>query len=227
MQQPYQLIVFDWDGTLMDSIGRIVSSMQATARQLALPVPATDAVKGIIGLSLAPAIERLFGQLAAPTYAKFLDVYRDQYVTLDTTPTPLFDGVPELLDDLRGQGYLLAVATGKARRGLDRVMTESQLHEVFVATRCADESASKPNPQMLHEIMQATGVTPQQTLMIGDSDHDLAMARAANVDALAVSFGALELTSHSHYQQHPVLHSWHDFPQFLAQRTTERCVVPS
>lgn len=227
MQQPYQLIVFDWDGTLMDSIQRIVSSMQATARQLALPVPTAEAVKAIIGLSLQPAIERLFGRLSAPTYQQFLEYYRDQYVTLDPTPTPVFDGVPELLESLRAQGYLLAVATGKARRGLDRVLAESQLGDFFVATRCADESASKPNPQMLHELMQITGVTAARTLMIGDSDHDLSMAKAAEVDALAVSFGALGLQDVAQYQCHPVLHSWYDFPDFLAQRAQQSVALVS
>lgn len=217
MIKNYQLIIFDWDGTLMDSIGRIVSSMQATAAALKLPVPQAGAVRDIIGLSLEPAIGQLFGQLSAPQYAQFLAKYRSQYVELDTTPTPLFTGVRTMLDELRAQGYQLAVATGKARRGLDRVLQESGLEDVFRITRCADESRSKPDPQMLHEIMAHTGVEQRSTLMIGDSIHDLRMARAAGVDALGVDFGAHSAELLLTCEPQGILSDWSQLATFLQQ----------
>ena len=217
MTKPYELLIFDWDGTLMDSIGRIVSSMQATATALQLPVPQAAAVRDIIGLSLEPAIGRLFGKLPAPQYEQFLETYRAQYVELDTTPTPLFAGVREMLNELSAQGYQLAVATGKARRGLDRVLQESELTDLFTITRCADESRSKPDPHMLHEIMTHTGVAQSATLMIGDSMHDLRMAQAAGVDALGVDFGAHSAELLLTCEPRAVLSDWSQLDSFLQQ----------
>lgn len=199
----------------MDSIGRIVSSMRATAAALQLPVPVAEAVKDIIGLSLEPAIGRLFGKLSSTDYERFLQVYRDQYVELDTTPTPLFPGVREMLADLKQQGYQLAVATGKARRGLDRVLAESELGDLFTITRCADESRSKPDPQMIYDIMAATDVSAGKTLMIGDSIHDLRMAQAAEVDAVGVDFGAHSAAQLMDYQPQHILSDWTHFTDFL------------
>lgn len=224
VSKAYDLIIFDWDGTLMDSIGRIVSSMQATAATLRLPVPSAEAVRDIIGLSLEPAIGRLFGQLAAHDYARFLEVYRDQYVELNTTPTPLFGGVREMLGELSQQGYQLAVATGKARRGLDRVLQESDLQDAFVITRCADESRSKPDPQMLHEIMAHTKIPQARTLMVGDSIHDLTMASAAGVDGLGVDFGAHSAERLSACEPQTVLSHWSELSGFLT-RQQERSEV--
>ncbi|WP_417688890.1 HAD-IA family hydrolase [Pseudidiomarina sp.] len=213
--KPYQLLIFDWDGTLMDSIGRIVSSMQATAAALELPVPKAGSVRDIIGLSLEPAIGRLFGQLSSTQYAQFLAVYRAQYVELDTTPTPLFSGVPAMLAELGGQGYQLAVATGKARRGLDRVLRECGLESAFTITRCADESRSKPDPHMLHEIMAYTGIEQSATLMIGDSIHDLRMAQAAGVDALGVDFGAHSAELLLTCEPRGIISDWSQLAAFL------------
>ncbi|RUO60363.1 HAD-IIIA family hydrolase [Pseudidiomarina insulisalsae] len=214
----YRLIIFDWDGTLMDSIGRIVSAMRATATTQQLPVPSVQAVRDIIGLSLEPAIERLFGRLTSDQHAAFLAQYRDQYVDLDPTPTPLFPGVETMLHNLREQGYLLAIATGKARRGLDRVLTETALQDVFHFTRCADESISKPHPQMLHELMAAAQCSADETLMIGDSVHDLKMARAAKVDALGVDFGTHEALLLQQHQPLAVLSSWQQLNDYLPLR---------
>ncbi|WP_241967809.1 HAD-IA family hydrolase [Pseudidiomarina homiensis] len=218
MAKDYQLIIFDWDGTLMDSIGRIVSSMQATAKALQLPVPLAEAVRDIIGLSLEPAIGRLFGNLSTADYERFLQVYRDQYVELDTTPTPLFTGVRSMLTELSQRGYQLAVATGKARRGLDRVLVESELQDFFSVTRCADETRSKPEPHMLHEIMACTGVSAAATLMIGDSIHDLKMAQAAGVDALGVDFGAHSSAQLLPYQPRHILSDWSQLLAYLDEQ---------
>lgn len=186
----YKLIIFDWDGTLMDSVGRIVSSMQHTAHILDLQVPSEQAVRDIIGISLFPAIERLFGRLEGPLLERFMQVYRQQYVHDDPTPSPLFAGAHELLSSLRAQGFQLAVATGKARHGLERVWRETNSGHYFDFSCCADESESKPSPKMLYELTQQAGVSVQQALMVGDSIHDMQMARRANMVAVGVSFGA-------------------------------------
>ncbi|WP_127348134.1 HAD family hydrolase [Pseudidiomarina mangrovi] len=186
----YSLIIFDWDGTLMDSVGRIVSSMQYTARVVGLNVPSESAVRDIIGISLLPAIDRLFGRLNEVQMAQFMQVYRQQYVYDDATPTGLFDGAHELLSDLRSRGFRLAVATGKARHGLERVWDETNSRHYFDYSRCADESESKPSPKMLLELTEQAGVGVQQALMIGDSIHDMQMAQRAQMAAIGVSFGA-------------------------------------
>lgn len=184
-----RLVVFDWDGTLMDSIGRIVSSMQNTAQQTGLPVPTEVSVRDIIGLSLEPAIEKLFGVLNATQMNNFLTQYRDEYVDLNTTPSPLFHDAKAVLSQLSSAGYRLAVATGKARRGLKRVWTESDTEHYFDTSRCASETKGKPDPQMLYEIMSELKTQPEHTVMVGDSVHDMKMAVAAGVQAIGVSFG--------------------------------------
>lgn len=185
-----QLVIFDWDGTLMDSIGRIVSSMKITASSLNLQVPTDNAVKDIIGLSLEPAMNQLFGVLPDPQRQLFLERYRDEYVELNTTPTPLFSDALGTIDQLRVEQHCLAVATGKARRGLDRVWGELGVAELFHGSRCADETKGKPDPEMLYQLMSELGFKPQQTMMVGDSIHDMRMAKAAGVRAIGVTFGA-------------------------------------
>lgn len=195
----YPLIIFDWDGTLMDSVGRIVSSMQHTAAILDLPEPSVAAVREIIGISLEPAIETLFGRLSAAQFEQFMTVYRQQYVHDDITPSPLFSGARNLLESLRERGYTLAVATGKARHGLERVWEEADLRHLFHTSRCADETASKPNPKMLLDILAETGFKAEQAVMVGDSVHDMRMAENAKMARIGVSFGAHEaarLTGH-------------------------------
>lgn len=183
------LVIFDWDGTLMDSVGRIVSSMQATAKALDLSVPSDQAVRDIIGLSLMPAFDRLFPGLDEGSRAALLAEYRDQYVELDPTPTPLFPGVEVMLARLGASGKTLAVATGKARAGLDRVFAATGLAGHFVTSRTADDAQSKPHPEMLTQILAETGISAERALMIGDSQLDMAMAKAAGVKALGVGFG--------------------------------------
>ncbi|MGM0481202.1 MAG: HAD family hydrolase [Pseudomonadota bacterium] len=185
-----QLVIFDWDGTLMDSIDRIVSAMQVTAQSVRLSVPEEQAVKDIIGLSLEPALERLFGQLPTATLSQFLARYRDEYVDLNATPTPLFADAIATLHTLHDTGHGVAVATGKARRGLDRVWQETNVGHLFHASRCADETCGKPDPEMLHQLMDEFQVSADNTIMVGDSIHDMQMAKAAGVHAVGVDFGA-------------------------------------
>ncbi len=174
----------------MDSVGRIVSSMQRTAKELQLTPPTELAVREIIGISLQPAIEQLFGRLSEDEMTAFMEVYRQQYVHDDITPSPLFSGAHELLECLRERGHTLAVATGKARHGLERVWQESNTKHLFHASRCADETASKPNPRMLHELLRETGYEANQAIMVGDSIHDMQMAQNAGISRIAVGFGA-------------------------------------
>lgn len=184
-------LIFDWDGTLVDSIQKIVDAMQAGADEVGLVVPSAEAVRGIIGLGLPEAIASLYPDLEDPCLAAALrQAYSDWYIRLEQVPSPMFEGVKETLDACREQGFMLAVATGKSRRGLDRILDQHGLTDYFDATRCADETASKPDPMMLREILLQLGAAPGQALMIGDSDFDMLMARNAGMQSVAVSYGA-------------------------------------
>jgi phosphoglycolate phosphatase len=185
-----ELVVFDWDGTLMDSEARIVSSMQAAFTDLGRPTPPPAAVREVIGLGLVEAIRQLPGIGTDEPIEALMDRYRHHYLSANATPTPLFDGARSLLEDLGARGRLLAVATGKSRRGLDQALEQSGLRAHFHATRCAEETFSKPNPSMLFELMDELGVSADATLMVGDTEFDLLMAKNAGVRALAVTHGA-------------------------------------
>ncbi len=174
----------------MDSTPKIVSCMKTAASKAGLPVPATQAVNDIIGISLRPAIARLFNLDCEKTTEAVVDIYRDEYLYHDKTPSPLFAGSLQLLQQLKQKGYQLAVATGKARPGLDRAMQETNTLDYFVTTRCADEAKSKPHPLMLEQITRSLGVQSEECVMIGDTEHDLAMAAAINMPGIGVSYGA-------------------------------------
>jgi phosphoglycolate phosphatase len=189
MNKSYDLIVFDWDGTLMDSEARIVRCMQGAARDLGVADPGPAAIRHIIGLGLTEAMATLFPEESADSRAALTDRYRIHFLEQDNTPMLLFPGVHEGLTALAGQGFLLAVATGKSRRGLDRVFDETGTRELFVASRCADEAFSKPHPRMLEEILEVTGVAAGRTIMVGDTVYDMQMAGNANVPGLGVSYG--------------------------------------
>lgn len=182
-----KLLVFDWDGTLMDSENQIVSCIEAAIRDLKLEPRTRDEIRNIIGLGLRESVTTLFPGSSETFVSDFAARYRDYWYRTETSP--LFPGVKETLEVLHSEGFLLGIATGKGRRGLDKVLSETGLEDVFHATRCADESRSKPHPQMLQEIMQELSVPAPATLMIGDSEYDLEMAQKAGVRAVAVSYG--------------------------------------
>ncbi|AYN95133.1 HAD family hydrolase [Pseudomonas sp. LTJR-52] len=186
----YDLLVFDWDGTLSDSVGRIVEVMQAAAADLRLPVRSDRSIKSIIGLGLPEAIQTLYPEMSPESVERFRQCYSDHFVMLEREPSPFFEGVAEGLAAFRRKGYRLAVATGKSRRGLDRVLAAKGLADFFDVTRCADETASKPDPLMLNEILAHCQVHPSKALMIGDAPFDLEMARRAQMASVAVSYGA-------------------------------------
>jgi phosphoglycolate phosphatase len=189
MAKRFELLVFDWDGTLMDSAGAIIASIQASCRDLGLPVPERERASHVIGLGLKDALAYVAPELPLSDYGRLAERYRHHYLARDPD-IELFPGMREMLFDLKQKGHLLAVATGKTRVGLERVLAATQLKPYFDASRCADETRSKPHPAMLQELMRELLVEPEATLMIGDTAHDLQMAVAAGVRALAVSYGA-------------------------------------
>lgn len=195
----YQCVIFDWDGTLMDSAPKIVACMGYAARKNGLPVPSYKAGCSVIGLSLKPALCKLFGVDEEDLLNQLVADYREGYLYIDKTPTPLFSHVDEVLRTLANKTEL-AVATGKNRAGLDRMIKEFAFESVFTHTRTADEALSKPSPDMLEQIILAGGYNVSQCLFVGDTVFDMQMAEVLGMDRLAVSFGAhtpLELNTHS------------------------------
>lgn len=192
MNDELRLLVFDWDGTLMDSEARILACLHAAIVDLGLERRSDDALRNIIGLGLRESIDTLYPGADDVLHRDLTERYRYHFLGADGAATPLFAGVPELLNELSERGYLLAVATGKGRRGLDQALAQSELGGLFDYTRCADESLSKPNPQMLLEIMDVLGVESSNTLMVGDTEYDMLMAKNAGVRGLAVSYGVHE-----------------------------------
>jgi len=189
MRKRYELLVFDWDGTLMDSTAVIVASLQAACADLGLTVPSEESARHIIGLGLDDAMAHVLPQVDAAEYPRIVDRYRHHFRLRDPA-TPLFPGTEDALHALNAAGYLLAVATGKSRRGLDRALDSTGLREVFHATRCGDEASGKPHPGMLNDLIDMLGTDAGRTLMVGDTTHDLEMARNAGVASVAVAYGA-------------------------------------
>lgn len=185
----FDLLIFDWDGTLSDSAGLIVSTTQAAIRDLGLPPRENHQIAELIGLGLQDGMRRLYPEFdPAWVMAQLFAHRRERGLTIGTTP--LFDGAAEALLSLRGQGFRLAVATGKPRAGLDGALAEhDQLRPLFEITRCADETHDKPHPLMLEEILRITGVPAGRALMIGDTEYDVAMAASIGMPALGVACG--------------------------------------
>lgn len=186
----FKVLVFDWDGTLSDSLARIVDCLQHSSRLVGLPVPTDEAGRDIVGLGLKEALARLFPEADDLKLQQLKDSYTHHYVLLDHQPPPFYETVLDTLKELRAQGYLMAVATGKSRRGLDRTLGNHGLEDFFHATRCADETKSKPHPQMLNELVEHFAVSPHQVCMVGDTEFDMEMAVQAGVQRIGVSYGA-------------------------------------
>lgn len=210
-----KLVIFDWDGTVMDSVGRIVSSMQIAAEKTGIAVPDAAAVQHIIGLSLDPAFEILFPHTNKVQRQTLFEHYRDEYVLHNTTPTPMFEGAEALFEQLANQNILLAVATGKARKGLDRIFAETGLARYFATTRCADEAQSKPHPDMLQQIIAELGVGAHEAVMVGDTSHDLKMAQVIAMPRVGVSHGAHAAAILRQYEPLAVIDRLADLPAVL------------
>ena len=189
MSKTFELIVFDWDGTLFDSTLLITQSLQAAAVAIGVPPPSDARASHVIGLGLIDALRYAMPDLEEARYRELAEHYRDHYLARDADLN-LFDGVHELIDQLRDAGHMLAVATGKPRRGLNRAFAASGLGPKFHASRCADECQSKPHPQMLEELCDEFALPPSSVLMIGDTTHDMLMASNANCAGLGVTYGA-------------------------------------
>ena len=195
----FDLVVFDWDGTLFDSTALIVHSIQAACRDLGLPVPDDERASWVIGLSLQGAMKHAVPDITQEQIPQMVDRYRFHYVERQHDLT-LFPGVLDMLAALKARHHWLAVATGKSRAGLDDALHAAELRGVFDGTRTADETRSKPDPQMLNELMRQFGTTPERTVMIGDTTHDLQLAANAGTPSIAVAYGAhspAEFASHS------------------------------
>lgn len=210
-----KLLVFDWDGTLSDSADRIVRAVHVGAEAAGLPRCTDREIRDIIGLGLIESYQVLFPEGADDQFEPFQHAYGDAYVNDDCVAT-LFDGVRETLAEL-ARNYTLAVATGKSRKGLDRELIETRLTEVFIATRCADETAAKPDPKMLYEIFDETGFRPEETIMIGDTDHDIGTARNAGVSCVAVTCGAQEESRLRAADPAAILPTVNQFPEWLRE----------
>lgn len=217
MTKKFDLIVFDWDGTLMDSQQRILACLKAAAADCETDILTDAEFCNVIGLGLKEATQTLYPEFSPEEVQHYSDRYRYHYLVADKTHSPLFDGAAEVLESLQNNGYWLAVATGKGREGLNLVLNETGLHSKFLSTRCASETFSKPHPQMLEEILDELGVEAKNTLMIGDSEYDMQLAKNAGTHSLAVSYGVHSLERLLKYQ--PLGHIDHiqELPAWLKQ----------
>ncbi len=210
----FDLIAFDWDGTLFDSTQIIVRCIQAAVRDVGGTVPSDEAAGYVIGLGLMQALAHAAPDVPEKLYPQLGERYRHHYLR-HQDDISLFKGVLPLLDALKTRGHLLTVATGKSRRGLDEALQAVELQGIFHGSRTADETAGKPHPRMLHELMREFGVSPERCLMIGDTTHDLQMALNAGCASLGVSYGAHEPAAFDALKPRAVLHSVSELQAWL------------
>jgi phosphoglycolate phosphatase len=212
--QRFDLVVFDWDGTLYDSTGLIVRCIQSACADVGAPVPSRADAAYVIGLGLADALRHVAPGLPESRYPELGARYRHHYVA-SQHELSLFEGTVDMLRALKARHHRLGVATGKGRRGLDDALAHAQLQGLFDGTRTADETASKPNPLMLLQLMREFGTEPERTLMIGDTTHDLLLARNAGTPSVAVSFGAHEHETFAEFAPLHVAHSTRELHDWL------------
>ncbi|MFO1228382.1 HAD family hydrolase [Roseateles sp.] len=212
--QRFDLIVFDWDGTLFDSTALIARSIQRSAQDLGLKVPSEADAKYVIGLGLRDALTHVLPDLVPERYQDLVARYRHHYLAAEHE-VALFEGSLEMLHGLKARHHWLAVATGKNRVGLDRCLQNEALQGLFDATRTADETHSKPNPAMLYELMRELGVDAERTVMIGDTTHDLQLAQNAGTASVGVSFGAHDHESFAEFNPAFVAHSTRELHDWL------------
>lgn len=216
-KKPYALLIFDWDGTLVDSQAHIIDCIERATRAVGEEPAAPAAIRHIIGLGLNEAMLQLYPKLALQRRHQIADEYRAEFMLRNRKSLPLFNGALEALEQLKSQGYELAIATGKSRVGLNQVLQDMNLKHLFPVTRCADETLSKPDPLMLQEILEEYDRQPAESLMIGDTTYDLDMARAIQMDALGVSYGAHARERLLACQPKACLDSIQDLPSWLQQ----------
>ena len=219
MRARFKLLVFDWDGTLIDSIERIVTSLQYASHAVCGIRLSEQKARSVIGLGLHEAIEQLHPELDAVKVESVADAYRQDFLYDSKVPELLFDGVEDLLKQLVADDYRLAVATGKSRTGLDRAMHKHKLGHYFVTTRCAGENRSKPDPEMLNSILHELDTSAKDAVMIGDSEHDMLMAGNAGVDAIGVTHGVENAESLKTHHPLTCLDDITDLYAFLSHNT--------
>ena len=219
--EKFELLVFDWDGTLIDSIERIVTSLQYASREVCGIHLAEDKARSVIGLGLNEAIESLHPELDSVQVETVADSYRQNFLVDSKVPELLFDGVEDMLKQLIADNYTLAVATGKSRSGLDRAMQKHKLGHYFATTRCAGENRSKPHPEMLNSILHEFDTQANDAVMIGDSEHDMLMAGNAGVNAIGVTHGVEDAESLMLYKPLTCLDDITDLYEFLSHNTQQ------
>lgn len=203
----YKLVIFDWDGTLMDSVARIVSSMRSAAMEVGVPMPTEEQAKNIIGMSLPEALHQLFPSRTEEQDLKLRATYKKYYVELDSTPTPLFEHAINLLEQLQSSGKYLAVATGKGREGLERVFDTTKTKHYFHTSKCAGECLSKPDPQMITTILAELEIAPEHAVVIGDTTYDMGMAENAGVDRIGITHGVHDRETLAKFQPKVIVDS--------------------
>jgi len=213
-----KLLIFDWDGTLMDSVQHIVDSLNAAIQQLDLAPRHHDDLKNVIGLGMREAIAAIYPDQVDDAFAaQFVEAYREYFFAEDARQS-MFAGARETLQQLQSQNYVLAVATGKSRHGLNHALSDTGLHGMFVESRCADETRSKPDPLMLEEILESLNMKAQHAIMIGDTEYDLAMARAAGVHPLGVSYGVHDRERLQKHKPVHILDAIQELPGWLSSQ---------
>jgi phosphoglycolate phosphatase len=219
----FPLLVFDWDGTLVDSIERIVTSLQHASKQAVDADVSDTQAKDVIGLGLMEAIIKLHPELDTQHQSAELEniakTYRQHYLYDNPVPAPLFSGVNKLLNDLQNEGYTMAISTGKSRIGLDQSIEEHKVADYFATTRCAGENKSKPHPEMLHEILHELKFSAAQTLMIGDSEHDMKMANNANMPCIGVTHGVHDASTLEKYNPLICLNNITELSDYLSHNS--------
>lgn len=190
MNSRFDLLIFDWDGTLINTIDWITHCLQTASERCGCEIPAAQAAKDVIGLSIQEATTKLHPSVDAKTHKQLVQHYAREYSSKQLSRDDLFPDIYEMLVELKQSGYTLAVATGKTRRGLNAALQATKTEDLFSITRCADEARSKPDPTMLQQIMQEMQCVPERSLMVGDSIHDLQMAINATMSSVAVYCGA-------------------------------------
>ena len=212
----FDLIAFDWDGTLYDSTALIVRCIQEAVRDVGGTVPDAQSAAYVIGMALMPALAKAAPDVPTEKYPLLNERYRHHYLARHDELS-LFDGVVPMLHSLRERHHWVTVATGKSRQGLNHALQAVEIKGLFDGSRTADETAGKPDPLMLHELMREFGVAPERTLMIGDTTHDLAMAQHAGCASLGVSYGAHDPAGFAAHQPLSVLHSVAQLHDWLMQ----------
>ena len=219
--QRFKLLVFDWDGTLIDSIERIVTSLQHASREVCGIDISEENARSVIGLGLHEAIEHLHPELESVLVESVAASYKQHFLYDSKVPEALFNGVEELLKQLIAENYCLAIATGKSRMGLDRAMNKHNLGHYFNTTRCAGENRSKPHPEMLNSILHELGTLAKDAVMIGDSTHDMLMAGNAGVHAIGVTHGVEDAVSLMTHNPLTCLDDITDLYEFLSHNTQD------